>query len=191
MYLENILKEKGITKYQLSKLSGIPKTTILDICSGKTNLFNCKTETVYRIANTLNITIDELLKNTKDEKQSMSFENFKSTICHLVKDLGWKDFLIQVLESNQIRILFNKEEVAKSLYLLSMVDYLSRIHQIDLCSEYSDIRCLKLEEPLYPQDAKLIDDVLHTNKFKTNSYKKAIPEFLIHNIIEGDVFNVC
>ena len=38
MTLQNLLDLENITKYQLSKVSGIPKTTVIDICSGKTTI---------------------------------------------------------------------------------------------------------------------------------------------------------
>ena len=38
MTLQNLLDSKNITKYQLSKISGIPKTTVIDICLGKTSI---------------------------------------------------------------------------------------------------------------------------------------------------------
>ena len=38
MTLDELMKEKHITKYRLAKESEIPYTTIGDICSGKTNL---------------------------------------------------------------------------------------------------------------------------------------------------------
>lgn len=41
MYLNQLLEEKGISKYKLAKLSGVPQSTIADICSGKTNIKKC------------------------------------------------------------------------------------------------------------------------------------------------------
>lgn len=34
MNLQTYLNLKNITKYHLSKISGVPKTTVIDICSG-------------------------------------------------------------------------------------------------------------------------------------------------------------
>ena len=48
--INRLLEEKGITKYRLSKESGVPQTTIIDICSGKTRIVKCSAETYYRIA---------------------------------------------------------------------------------------------------------------------------------------------
>jgi hypothetical protein len=54
------------------------------------------------------------------------FETFKSAICHKVKDMGDMDFIIEILESEEIRRLFQKGWYPESLYLLAMADYLCR-----------------------------------------------------------------
>lgn len=47
--LDNLLKEKGYTKYRLSKESGVSTTTILDICNGNVDIRKCAAGTVMRI----------------------------------------------------------------------------------------------------------------------------------------------
>ena len=80
----------------------------------------------------------------------MSFETYKSTVCHQVKDMGDIDFIIEALESDKIRKLYNKKWYPESLYLLAMVDYLSRENDLPVCAEYNDIRAARLSEPIYP-----------------------------------------
>ena len=60
--INELMKEKNITKYRLSKNSGIPYTTINDICNGKALLEKCTAETIYRIAKTLGVTMEDLLE---------------------------------------------------------------------------------------------------------------------------------
>ena len=47
MTLQTYLDRRGITKYHLSKISGVPKTTILDICAGRSSIgrLQCKNST--------------------------------------------------------------------------------------------------------------------------------------------------
>lgn len=59
MTVSELMNEKKITKYRLSKDSGIPYTTVNDICSGKAQLKKCFAETVYRISKTLGVTIQK------------------------------------------------------------------------------------------------------------------------------------
>lgn len=61
MTIMELMKAKGFNKYRLYKQSGLPKTTILDICNGHTSPANCAALTIYRIALTLDITVEEFL----------------------------------------------------------------------------------------------------------------------------------
>ncbi len=51
-----------------------------------------------------------------------SFETFKSNICQEVKEEGDIQFLIDTLENNRIRELFDRKWYPESLYLLGMTD---------------------------------------------------------------------
>ena len=67
------------------------------------------------------------------------FEIYKSNICHLVKDKGDIDFIIDILKENQIRTYWERQWYRESFYLLAMVDYLSRENELPLCNDYEDI----------------------------------------------------
>ena len=62
MSLQNFLDANGITKYRLSKISGIPKTTIIDICSGKSSLAKCSAGTIRSLAEALNCSMEEIME---------------------------------------------------------------------------------------------------------------------------------
>ena len=76
MLINDQLIKKGITKYRLSKLSDVPQATINDICSGKADLEKCSAGTLYRIAQVLDITIEDILESAKEDFRS-EFEIFK------------------------------------------------------------------------------------------------------------------
>ena len=60
--LNQILSEKGMSKYRLAKLTGIPQTTILDLCSGKSRIEKCNVITVYKIAKALGCKVTDILE---------------------------------------------------------------------------------------------------------------------------------
>ncbi len=62
MNLQTILASKNMTMYRLSKLSGVPKTTVIDICSGKSSIEGCNAKTVFLLAKTLGCSMEELMK---------------------------------------------------------------------------------------------------------------------------------
>lgn len=61
MSLQEYLDSQNITKYHLSQISGIPKTTVIDICSGKSSLQNCSARTVQQLAKALNCSMEYIM----------------------------------------------------------------------------------------------------------------------------------
>lgn len=51
-----------MTMYRLSKVSGVAKTTVIDICSGKSSIGGCNADTVLRLSQALGCTMEELMK---------------------------------------------------------------------------------------------------------------------------------
>ncbi|MBQ1410963.1 MAG: helix-turn-helix domain-containing protein [Oscillospiraceae bacterium] len=96
MLLTELLAQRGISKYSLAKSSGVPYTTLNDICSGKTHLTKCSAETVYRLAKDLHFSLEELLDPYLEKRSS--FELFKCNVCHKLKRLGDIGFIIEALK---------------------------------------------------------------------------------------------
>lgn len=119
-----------------------------------------------------------------------SFELFKSNVCHWLKEEGDIDFLIQVLESDLIRKYYNRKWYLESFYLLGMLDYISRINDVPMCSEYDDLRQQRMQEIVYPVGVLLTALVLGDESIKEQALKEAIPEILRFNIVESDIRNV-
>lgn len=155
MDINALLKEREMTKYRLSKLSCVPNTTINDICSGKARIEKCSAETIYKISKVLNITMEELIEDNmrrdKSLDKAVSFELYKSNICHRVKDIGDIPFIVEVLESEEVRKLYEKNRYIQAFYLLGMIDYLSRENDLPVCADYKDIRSKCLAHRVYPQ----------------------------------------
>jgi len=188
MNINTLLARKGMTKYRLAKMSGVPQTTVIDVCSGKAKIANCSGETLYKLAKTLGVSMETLVADSMEYRPS--FETFKSNVCHAVKDMGDLDFLIYTLESGKIRELFERAWYAESLYLLAMTDYLSRENGFPICAEYDDIRGAKLQRTVFPAGILAMCAAYQSDEPKSDSLREAIPEFLRHNIVEAEVRNV-
>ena len=78
----------------------IPYTTINDIYNQRTELTHCLAKTVYKIAKALDLTVGYLIEDTL----RCDFELFKSNVCHKLKELTDINFIVEFLESNQVRI---------------------------------------------------------------------------------------
>lgn len=105
--------------------------------------------------------------------------------------MGDIPFIIRLLESNQIRKFYEKKWYPEALYLLAMLDYLSRENDVPLCKNYNDIRTAKLQQPVYPSSIVVMCEVMNSDAPKEECWQKAIPEFLRFNIVECDVRNIC
>lgn len=188
MTISDLLKQRGITKYSLSKSSGIPYTTLNDICNGKSSIEKCSAETVYRLAKQLHVPMEELIESCMEKR--CSFELFKSNVCHKLKRLGDIDFLIVTLKQNEILDYYNKKWYPESFYLLAMVDYISRENHVDLCRDFDSLRKQKLSDAIYPASVLALSAAAGSNEPKEQARRTAIPEFLRFNIVESEVRNV-
>ena len=63
----DLLAFKKMTIYRLSQLSGIPKTTLTDLGSGKTSLLDASGKTLLGISKALKVRIEELLELEPEE----------------------------------------------------------------------------------------------------------------------------
>ena len=195
MSITELLEQKKISKYRLWKESGVPQATISDICTGKTRIEKCSAETIYRIATVLDVSMESLIapavQDADQARRRPSFEVFKSNICHKVKDMGDIPFIIQLLKTNQIRELYEKKWYPEALYLLAMLDYLSRENNVPICKNYNDIRNSKLQRLIYPSSVIILCKTMKSDAPKEECIRMAIPEFLRFNIVESEVRNVC
>ena len=186
--LEEILKQKNMSIYKCAKLSGIPYTTLSEVIRGKTRLEKCSAEVVYKLSRVLDISMEELIADTVEVRSD--FEIFKSNVCHKAKDNGDLDFIISVLETDDIRRYWSKKWYPEAFYLLAMVDYLSRENGIPVCNKYDDIRSQSLRSPLYPKDVLMAAKLSHALDRREECKRTAIPEFMRFNIVESEVRNV-
>ena len=188
MTINELMKNKKMTKYRLAKESGIAYTTINDICSGKAQLEKCSAETIYRISKVLGVSMENLIEPCFDKRSD--FELFKSNTCHRLKELGDIEFVIELFEEDHIRKYYKKKWYPESLYLLAMLDYVSRENDIPICTKYDDMRSLKLKTILFPASVLVAAKVAENDELKHRSIMEAIPEFMRFNIVESEVRNV-
>ena len=188
MTVNEIIMNKKISKYALAKSSGIPYMTINDICSGKSDLSSCSAKTVFRLSKALGVSMESLLEPYMISRPS--FDLFKSNVCHKLKELGDIKFLIDTIESGEISEYYKRKWFPECLYLLAMVDYLSRENDIPLCEEYNQYRKMKLENILYPSSVLTAAAVAENEGVKQKAVDSSIPEFIRFNIVESEIRNV-
>ncbi len=68
MDFQTYLDQNHITKYRLSQLSGVPKTTIMDICAGRSDIQRCSAKTVFQLSRALGCTMEDMMAFSPPEE---------------------------------------------------------------------------------------------------------------------------
>lgn len=72
MYIDELLAGNHMTRYPCAVISGIPHTTLSDICSGRTKLEKSSAETIYKLSKALNVPMETLMENAIQQSQRES-----------------------------------------------------------------------------------------------------------------------
>lgn len=191
MNLNRLLVENNLTKYRLSKLTNIPYSTINDIFNHVTDIRSCSVMTVYKISKVLGVSIESLISDEKQVDVSVrtDFETFKSTVKHMVKDNPV--YFIDYVHINQlINQYFNLSFYPEALYLLAMIDYLSRIYDKPINNAYNNLREYKLYDRLYPASIVVLSQINPDSNILNESFESSIEEFKRFNIVESEIDNI-
>lgn len=62
MNMQSMLQARNMSMYRLSQISGVPKTTVIDICSGKSDIEGCTARTVMQLSRALGCSMEELMQ---------------------------------------------------------------------------------------------------------------------------------
>lgn len=188
MLIKKFMDKKGLSIYRLAELSGVPYSTVSDICRGKTKIENCSAKTVYNLARVLDTSVEELVSDVVVERPD--FENFKSFICQQVKTQGDFNFILDIIRRDLIQIYFNRGWEAECLYLIAMIDYLCRVNNFPKINHFDKFRHYKLKNILLPLSVLVEYSVSGDKSILREAVENAIPEFMAFNIIEGEIRGV-
>lgn len=188
MTFRELLQERNISGYQLSKKTNIPYMTISDLINGKTNLLNISLKNAIEIADYLNISIKELI-DLNNNVVFVEFIYFRNETLNELKRLGIKPFVSKIIREKTIDYYYKNGGYNYAYYLLALIDYLCRLNNLPLYTKrYNKLRKEKLEKAFFV-GSELIRFNSIEEAEKTIGIK-VIPEFAKFNIIEEDVFNV-
>ena len=92
MLINDRLEELGMTKYRLSRLSGVAHTTINDICHERVSVDKCAAGTLYKIATVLGVTVEDILMSTHTADEDYRAVIIKNT----GKNYATAEFMIEL-----------------------------------------------------------------------------------------------
>ncbi len=191
--LKILLKKKNMSIYQLERSSSISHATLLDICNEKTNVEKCSCLLLSNLSNALNIPMNKLYDYLSYKDLSLfayndEFDLFKSNICHELKEEKYIYFLKKYLNNNLVKELYDKKKTLEAIYLVAMIDFLCKSHNLPVPKEYESIRKLKSQKVIVPKSIFLL---LVNKKIRINDIlKECNPVFYKHNLIESEIYNV-
>lgn len=186
--LSDLLIKQNMSIYKLSKISGIPYTTVNDLVNERTDIKKINSETLYKLSTALKVKMEELLFVNNSPR--IEFSLYRSNMCHELKRLGDLDFILEMLKKDLVTEYFNRNWQFEGFYLLAMIDYLSKKHNIPLYNKYDKYRSKTLNMYLYPPLYSLITDEKELRLARKEMKKGCIPEFLKYKILEKDIYDV-
>lgn len=82
MYLMNLMNMNCMTRADLSRISGVPDSTLRDILSGKAQIDHCAAATIYSIADALDTSVEDILDHYWEECLSEDDEKCEREAVH-------------------------------------------------------------------------------------------------------------
>lgn len=73
MNLQELIEKNNYTIYRFSKISSVPKTTLIDLCSGKTSIYKSQAITIKKIANTLGVSMEYIMSLENGKKEYLEY----------------------------------------------------------------------------------------------------------------------
>lgn len=109
----------------------------------------------------------------------------------MVRNRSGTSFLVSThFKSTDYQAFNCHKQAYNSMYLLAMLDYISRKNDVPLCSDYNDLRQCGLKKTIYPASVLAMCAATKSEKPKHDAMAMAIPEFKRFNIVECEVRNV-
>lgn len=125
----------------------------------------------------------------------LSYETFRSEICHMYHFDGDYNFISKVMKSNLVMVLWNRNEYAKALYALAMIDYISWKNHVPFFDGFAELRTYKLDKTLYPLEVVMLDKIEHSHTNRDEAAAVCSQDecgafFFRHNIVERSIEDV-
>ena len=114
MTFMDLLAFKKFTVYSLSLESGVPKTTLADIASGKADILECSGKTLLAISRTLEVSIEDLFMLEREEAKTLLPEFLMDSIQQYRKAIRTDSTLIDCY-SDQLNSSINVAEIENAI----------------------------------------------------------------------------
>ena len=207
MYIEKLMNERHMTRADLCRKSRLPESTLRGILNGDASIPHCRISTIAALANALGTSVEEILRNFRNEHDSCNrscgkneslpkfwknsrMEDFclhRVLILELLHGEGHRNFIRYIRENQFVERMEKAGDTSICLYTVCLMDYLCRIHKLRPFPEYERYRGIMLEQTVFPLFLlSCIDDPFACRAMVKALERDAIPEFLRCNIFETE-----
>lgn len=140
--LKQYLKQNKISIYSLSKETGIPYSTLNDLCNGKVEIDNCKVGMLMKLTNALKLSTDDLydICQRKDNSFTIKQTNTQATI----KVKNKKYYVEYINNKNKVAIDLFKVNEINSKYVKDAAQWKVEEEMID--EEMEELYAVQLNE---------------------------------------------
>lgn len=145
MNLQELLDERKLSRYRVSIISGIPQSTLRDICNCKSSIGNCSARTVQKLARALDCKMEELmmLDNEKVGFRAKDYLTKSDYFEAMIKD---RDVILAFESALEQHNLTNGNFNSKiNVYSSKPLSNPFKVHLVDNFEgiDYVDVRGLK------------------------------------------------
>ncbi len=209
MYLKKLMDDSFMTRADLSRISGVPESTLRDILNGKAQLDRCEAGTLYNIAEALETTVEDILdhywgewfieEDPEDEAESIPLHDDHSLLLFykLVDMVTHTDnaeevfrFVSWISREHYIDGLYSMGHYREVFFLIGLIDYVNKQHDLKTDTRFDAYRKYCLDIPVYALSTlEEYDDADMLDEAKEYAETFAIPEFAAFNIFmtEDDI----
>ena len=192
MNIRDVTNYAGISFDRLVERTGIPASTLSDIMSGRSDLSRCQARTLRKLADGLELSIEELLDLEAFTQELPSptirpvhkliaphaFIFFRNSMLFFLNRLGEKGFIKFVMEKKLIEDMYSKDYYPEALYMIGLIDYLCDKNELPRMKRYDIYRGETMNEPIFAQNNKV------NPMTDFSCFHQVIPQFLKFNFIE-------
>lgn len=195
-----LLKSSKKSIYSISKTTGVSYTALNQLANQKRCINGMAAETVARIADYFDTTVEKLLDRNSSEKNmdmrlkrilydNFSYDEFRSELQHYLQHTSIREFMSAVLTYHLIEKLWDQKRYPESLYILSLFDYYAYKYKADSSAYFKTYREQRLKETLFPKSIVMLDAINHSDEERKAMLDKCNNNecsrfFLQHNIAE-------
>ena len=192
MNIRDVTNYVGISFDRLVERTGIPASTLSDIMSGRSDLSRCQARTLQKLANGLELSIEDLLDLeafTQDLPAPSirpvhkliaphAFIFFRNSMLYFLDRLGEKGFIKFVMEKKVIEDAYSRDYYPEALYMIGLIDYLCDKNEMPRMTRYDIYRGETMNETIFAQSARINPMVDYSCSHEV------IPQIMKFNFIE-------